>query len=96
MPYQPLHLLSPAMAVRRLNKGRVTERISWLGLANFTALGLRNEFHTVPEGVSLKQEILVAGQLLLLSPNRAGNGRAAEISLVLQSMGFVANHLLEF
>lgn len=96
LPYQPLHLLSPAMARRKLIKGRVGSRISCLGLANFMALSLRNEFYMVPQVVSLKQEILVAGQLLLLSPNPADNGRAAEVALVLQSMGFVTNHLLEF
>lgn len=74
------------MAMRRLNKGRARQRISRLGLANFIDLSLRNEFYTVPQGVSLEQEILVAGQLLLLSPNTAGNGRAAEVALVLQSM----------
>lgn len=82
--------------MRKLNTGRVGQRISWLGLANFMALGLRNEFYMVPQVVSLKQEILVAGQLLLLSPKTADKGRAPEAALVLQSMGFVTNDLLVF
>lgn len=84
------------MAMRKLKRERVGQRIYWLGLANFMALGLRNEFYTALQVVSLKQEILVTSQSLLLSPKPADKGRAAEVALVLQSVGFVTNHVLVF